>query len=147
MPARADLPPTVARLVERQAVLFTGDPGEFPQSIVDAILPIIRRWQSLAICDEAGTTTWTHRWHDIAWLTNKDGWLCGAISEGGAGGHVGYGILLRTMDGGRTWKRATKILSGHGGFNWGGFPYNWTDVGPIYSILLYPRERTGAKKS
>lgn len=49
---------------------------------------------------------------------------------------------MRTIDGGATWKRAQNILSGRGQFKWGGYPYNWTEVGPINSILLYPRERT-----
>jgi len=49
---------------------------------------------------------------------------------------------LNTTDGGTTWRRAKNILSGRGEFNWGGYRYNWTEVGPINSILLYPRERT-----
>jgi hypothetical protein len=43
---------------------------------------------------------------------------------------------------GSSWKEAKNIISGRGAFNWGGYQYNWTDVGPIYSILLYARERT-----
>jgi hypothetical protein len=142
MPAGKDLPPTVAGLAERQAVPFSGSPGEFPQPIVDALLRILRRWQPIVIRDETETTIWSHSWRDLAWLTDREGWLCGAISEGGAGGHVGYGILLRSTDGGASWRQAKNILSGRGEFNWGGYRYNWTDVGPINSILLYPRERT-----
>jgi hypothetical protein len=142
MPARSDLPATMAGLTERQAVVFTGSPEEFPQVIVDALLRILRLWQPLIIRNETGTSSWSHSWRDLVWLTEQEGWLCGAISEGGAGGHVGYGILLRTTDGGASWKQVKNISSGRGEFNWGGYRYNWTDVGPIYSILLYPRERT-----
>jgi hypothetical protein len=143
MPAHAELPPAMASLAERQAVVLSNHSADtFPQPVVDALLRILRRWRPLAIRDETRTITWSHSWRDIAWLTDTEGWLCGAVTEGGAGGHVGYGILLRTTDGGATWWQAENILSGRGEFNWGGYRYNWTEVGPIYSILLYPRERT-----
>ncbi len=146
MPSRQDLPSTIADLAERQAVAFTGDPGAFPHPIVDALLRILRRWQPVVIRDETDTSIWSHCWRDLTWLTDREGWLCGAISEGGAGGHVGRGILLRTTDGGASWRQAKNISSGRGEFNWGGYLYNWTEVGPIYSILLYPRERTEGKE-
>lgn len=146
MPAAAELPQTIAALAQRQAILVDSGPEDFPQPVLDALLPIVRKWRPVTVHDEAGKTNWSHSWRDIAWLTDKDGWLCGAISEGGAGGHVGYGILLTTNDGGASWKQATNILSGRGQFNWGGYPYTWTEVGPISSIVLYPRERTEGRE-
>ena len=141
MPSRSELPSALAGLAERQAVVFYHRPGDFPQAVIDALLRILRRWRPLDIRDETGTTL-SHSWRDVAWLSEKEGWLCGAISEGGAGGHVGYGILLRTTDGGASWMQAKNIRSGQGQFRWGGYRYNWTEVGPVYSILLYARERT-----
>jgi hypothetical protein len=139
MPKRADLPVAIGGLADLQAVTFS-NPGGFPQPIVDALLRVLRRWQPLAIHDEGGIKS--HSWRDIAWLNQSEGWLCGAVSEGGAGGHVGYGVLLNTSDGGASWKQAKNIVSGSGHFHWGGYLYTWTEVGPIYSLLLYARQRT-----
>jgi hypothetical protein len=74
------------------------------------------------------------QWHDVAWL-GRDGWLGGVLEWGGAGGPIGKGVLIRTTDGGRTWNDMTKsIQSGAGKFNFGGFPYQWDQVGPILSF-------------
>src|SRR5262249_27087257 len=117
MPASASLPSTISELAQRQAIVFDNKPpNAFPQSIVDTLLRTLRRWRPVAIHDENTTTTWSHSWRDITWLSETEGWLCGAISEGGAGGHVGYGILLRSADRGATWKQAKNIKSGSGHF-------------------------------
>jgi hypothetical protein len=143
MPTRAELPSPIAALAVRQAIVLSDNRADvFPQSVIDALLRAIRRWRLVPIKDQTGTITSSYSWRDITWLTDTEGWLCGAKSEGGAGGHVGYGILLRTTDGGATWQPSKNILSGQGEFNWGGYRYNWTDVGPIYSILVYSRQRT-----
>lgn len=83
-------------------------------------------------------------WRDIAWLDAKEGWLAGAVREGGGGGDVGTGLLLHTTDGGETWTETPKAAfdSGSGRFTWGPTgtrEYSWTEVGPINAIALYRR--------
>jgi len=82
-------------------------------------------------------------WRDMAWL-DSEGWLCGAIEEGGGGGDVGRGFLLHTVDGGESWSRVKSdaFLSGRGTFTWGPQGtrmYEWSDIGPINAISVYKR--------
>jgi len=86
---------------------------------------------------------WNKSWRDIFW-SGPEGWLCGAIDEGGGGGDVGRGILLHTKDGGYSWTEFDKnnFLSGQGTFTWGpngNRQYSWFEVGPIYSCSWYRR--------
>jgi hypothetical protein len=144
MPTETELPQSIAALADLQAVTIPDQGGDdFPSVIVDALLGILRQWKAVEILDGDTRGTWSQIWFDTAWLTETEGWLCGAIDIGGAGGHVGHGILLTTTDAGATWRRATHITAGRGEFSWGGYRYNWTDVGPIRSILLYARRRAG----
>jgi photosystem II stability/assembly factor-like uncharacterized protein len=90
-------------------------------------------------------------WTDIAWV-DSDGWLCGVLEEGGGGGNVGTGILLRTRDGGITWSEVPKANfdAETGKFAWGPctpdepkescarhYWYQWNEVGPIKSMLFW----------
>lgn len=82
-------------------------------------------------------------WSDIAWI-DSEGWLCGAIEAGGGGGDVGRGMLVRSIDGGNSWRQVDKknFESGKGSFSWGPtgtYTYTWSEVGPINSILVYKR--------
>jgi photosystem II stability/assembly factor-like uncharacterized protein len=82
-------------------------------------------------------------WTDMGWL-ESDGWLSGAIEAGGGGGDVGRGLLLRTRDGGNSWREIDKANfdSGKGSFTWvreGGYEYKWSEVGPINSLIPYNR--------
>jgi hypothetical protein len=84
------------------------------------------------------TEIWRPMWQDILW-NGKEGWLGGAIEEGGGGGDVGRGILLHTMDQGASWTEIDKgkFNSGHGTFPWGPhgtYVWGWKEVGPIYAV-------------
>jgi len=141
-PSAAELPQSLVSLAELQAVPVPDESdGASIHIVVDALLQVLRKWKHMEIRSST-QAVWAHSWFDTAWLTETEGWLCGAIDMGGGGGHVGHGILLRTTDAGASWHRATNILAGRGEFSWGGYKWNWTEVGPITSMLISPRQRT-----
>src|ERR1041384_1239517 len=94
--------------------------------------------------DQNTTTTWSNIWTDIQWVNNREGWLSGAKEIGGGVDTVGRGILLHTTDGGASWTEVDKqdFQSGSGSFSWGPYGnrlYTWNEVGPIYSLAVYPK--------
>ncbi len=94
--------------------------------------------------DQDTRTTWSNIWTDIQWVNKSEGWLSGAKEIGGGGGTVGRGILLHTTDGGANWTEVNKqdFQSGSGSFTWGPYGnrlYTWNEVGPIYSVAVYPK--------
>jgi len=147
MPGAVELPETLAKLPRLQAFTISEPQLEAGlQPLVDRLVRLLRRWQPARIAGEKPGSVWECAWYDICWLSETDGWLCGAISEGGGGGDVGNGLLLATRDAGATWRQAAHIVSGAGKFTWGPRgtrEYSWTEVGPVKALLFYGR-RTGA---
>ncbi|HZF10845.1 MAG TPA: TIR domain-containing protein [Thermoanaerobaculia bacterium] len=139
-----DVPPEIAKLPRLHALEIREsqfEPDLF--RLVDRLVRILRSWQPVKISAGQQGPEWNHFWYDMAWLTETEGWLCGAVSEGGGGGHVGEGILLTTRDAGVTWRQAANIASGAGQFSWGPQgtrQYRWTEVGPITSFMMHRRQ-------
>jgi photosystem II stability/assembly factor-like uncharacterized protein len=104
-----------------------------------------RQWQIYQI-EGSGLDTKT-RWHDIAWK-GVHGWLAGSIYEGGDGGDVGNGILLRTESRGGEWERVDvkDFDSKNGKFKLcaGGKDWEWREVGPIESLWFVDRRPVGS---
>lgn len=103
------------------------------------------RWKTVPITSAVDTEGRRASWEAVSWLDAKEGWLVGAVREGGGGGDVGTGLLLHTSDGGETWTETPKTVfdSGSGRFTWGPTgtrSYSWTEVGPINAIMLYRRD-------
>lgn len=104
--------------------------------------PVQWRRVGISVGDEAQRTRWSISWRDVFWLSARDGWLCGAIQEGGGSGDVGTGLLLTTSDGGVNWRQQARFNSGRGEFTWGPQGtrlYTWSDVGPINHLVFYKR--------
>lgn len=104
------------------------------------------QWELVGVSDRSGgkETNWNVSefgaisWRDIFWLSAEEGWVCGAVREGGGSEDVGAGRLVHTTDGGKTWKLQANIVSGQGKFRWGPFGtriYTWTEAGPMQSIV------------
>lgn len=146
MPRAADLPATLVKLPRLNALVINeAQLDKDIYQLVDRLVRLLRRWGSVQISGGEQDSAWDYTWHDIFWVTETDGWLCGAIREGGGGGHVGHGVLLTTTDAGTTWRQALNIISGAGQFTWGPQgtrQYTWTEVGPIKSLIFY-RRHTG----
>jgi hypothetical protein len=147
MPGAADLPATLAKLPRLNALALGEAQAEAGlRQLVDRLVRLLRRWQPLKIAGREQASPWDCAWLDVFWLSETEGWLCGAISEGGGGGDVGNGLLLATKDGGATWLKAANIASGAGRFTWGPRgtrEYSWSEVGPVKALWFYGR-RTGA---
>lgn len=80
-------------------------------------------------------------WRDVSWLKEsnddwlpQEGWLAGVLQWGGGPGNpIGQGVLLRTIDRGRTWTDVTNsVQSGSGRVG----SVTWDNVGPIYELAF-----------
>ena len=102
------------------------------------------RWKEVSVFgyEQNRKIIWEADWRDIYWLSNREGWLCGVIREGGGYGDIGIGRLLHTINGGETWNEVREFPAGQGEFTWGpkgSREYTWNNIGPMYSIQFTKR--------
>ncbi len=95
------------------------------------------RWRKVAIQVKGLSPPGERAWRDIVWI-GQEGWLAGSSGEqGGTGLFVGSGVLLHTLDGGRSWQSIAKAHFDAGAGTFSCFSnMKWDGIGPVHALQV-----------